>query len=242
MGSDAIRGTWLGLQSVFSRQRYRSVPLHRQQETESELQETGKKSPQSFLLASITREKHQSKGKARIDEDVTLIREQASDGELAAEDGTCSKPPKPSWIDGAFLCAKGSAVILILHLIFVAIVTGLASRYPDKRGFASGSVMYEGSCVLTKRWSIALHLMINLLSTCILGASNYCMQTLVAPTREDIDKAHAKRRWLDIGCSSLRNLLAMKRSRLGLWAVLLITATPFHLLWVILSPVQLGRS
>lgn len=186
--------------------------------------------PFSFSLSLNPGNKQQSKEKTPVDEDLNLLEERASNDEIAAEDGTSSKPPTRGWIEGVYLCAKGSTVVLFLHLMFVAIAAGLASRYPDKRGFASGSVMYEGSCVLTKRWSIALHLIINILSTCILGASNYCMQTLVAPSREDIDQAHARRRWLDIGCASLRNLFAIGRSRLGLWAVLMVTATPFHLM------------
>ncbi|KAE8134430.1 hypothetical protein BDV38DRAFT_255458, partial [Aspergillus pseudotamarii] len=57
------------------------------------------------------------------------------------------------------------------------------------------------------------------------------MQTLVAPTRDEIDLFHAKRRWLEIGGSSFRNLFAIPLSRLGLWLILLLTATPFHLLY-----------
>lgn len=58
------------------------------------------------------------------------------------------------------------------------------------------------------------------------------MQTLVAPTREEIDEFHVRGRWLDIGSASVKNLLAIGRGRLVLWVVLLITTTPFHLLYV----------
>ena len=57
------------------------------------------------------------------------------------------------------------------------------------------------------------------------------MQTLVAPTREEIDASHAKRRWLDVGGQSIRNLSAISNARLGLRVVLCITAIPFHLLY-----------
>lgn len=59
------------------------------------------------------------------------------------------------------------------------------------------------------------------------------MQTLVAPSREDIDKYHARRRWLDIGRASIRNLFAISWYRLALREILMITATPFHLLYVL---------
>lgn len=77
-----------------------------------------------------------------------------------------------------------------------------------------------------------MHLIINILSTGILAASNYCMQTLVAPTREDIDASHARGKWLDIGTPSLGNLKVTPKHRVALWLVLWITATPFHLMYV----------
>ncbi|KAJ5834321.1 hypothetical protein N7447_000347 [Penicillium robsamsonii] len=140
-------------------------------------------------------------------------------------------PQKPHWINGVFLCAKTSAVLLLLNLIFIAVAAGLANRNPENNGFSSIQVMYQGSCTLSKRWNIALHFIINVLSTGILGASNYCMQSLVAPSREEVDKYHAQGRWLDIGCSSVRNLFVIGQSRLALWLVLLVTGTPFHLLY-----------
>ena len=56
------------------------------------------------------------------------------------------------------------------------------------------------------------------------------MQTLVAPTREEVDRAHASGKWLDIGSASIKNLLAIGKDRLALWIVLMITTTPFHLM------------
>jgi hypothetical protein len=54
--------------------------------------------------------------------------------------------------------------------------------------------MYTGNCDVAFRWSTGLHLLINILGSA--GASNYCMQRLVAPIREEIDKAHEKGKWL----------------------------------------------
>ncbi|KAF9885145.1 hypothetical protein FE257_000671 [Aspergillus nanangensis] len=225
---------WIWFQSVFTRQRYRSVSRHVADEVALDDINDKREAPPvlSIPLTFLNpKSKRESKLRALRSGNFTQLQEQVSADEIAAEDGTASKRPKRCWIDGVYLCAKASSVILLLHLIFVAIAAGLASRYPNQRGFGSGSVMYEGSCVVTKRWSIGLHLIINILGTAILGASNYCMQTLVAPTREDIDRAHAQHRWLDIGCASLRNLLAVGRRRSVLWAILMLTATPFHLLY-----------
>jgi hypothetical protein len=136
------------------------------------------------------------------------------------------------WIGGVKLCATASAVVFLLNTIFIATAAGLAHRYPPDGDFTSSMIIFKGSCKLSDRLDLALHWVINALSTGILAASSYCMQTLVAPSREEIDAHHAQYQWLDIGSASVRNLFMIGRYRLTLWMVLLVTATPFHLLCV----------
>ncbi|GAB7365085.1 hypothetical protein MBLNU230_g6176t1 [Neophaeotheca triangularis] len=90
---------------------------------------------------------------------------------------------------------------------------------------------FSGNCQTVTWLSIALHLLINILSSTMLSASNYSMQCLTAPTRDEIDKAHMDGRWLDIGVASLRNLFRVKRARTVLWFVLGFTSIPIHLLY-----------
>ncbi|KAJ5435736.1 hypothetical protein N7445_006621 [Penicillium cf. griseofulvum] len=193
---------WPRAKSLFSGQRYHGVP-------------------------SIQTEKSSLKFSNRIEGQENI----KGNTEAEVIEHESSNPPKPHWINGVLLCAKASAVMLLLNLIFIAVAAGLSNRNPENSGFSSVQVMYQGSCALSKRWNIALHLIINVLSTAILGASNYCMQSLVAPSREEVDKYHAQGRWLDIGSSSVRNLFVIGRSRLSLWFLLLVTGTPFHLLY-----------
>ena len=77
------------------------------------------------------------------------------------------------------------------------------------------------------RW---LHFLINVLSTLLLGASNYCAQLLVAPTREEINEAHKHRKWFDIGIQSFRNLFGMEKKKQMLWWVLMLSSALLHLL------------
>lgn len=76
----------------------------------------------------------------------------------------------------------------------------------------------------------AYHLVINILSTLLLGASNYCMQVLSSPTRSDVDRAHEKVQWLGVGVLSFRNLFYIDRRRFWLWCMLAISSLPLHLL------------
>ncbi|KAJ5954344.1 hypothetical protein N7501_008623 [Penicillium viridicatum] len=193
---------WRHAKSVLSSQRYHGVPSDRTEKTSPEWS-------------------NQIEGQENI--------EGNTKAETIAHEP--SIPPKPHWINGVLLCAKATTALLLLNIIFIAVAAGLSNGNAENSAFSSFQVMYKGSCVLSKRWNIALHLIINVLSTGILGASNYCMQSLVAPSREEVDKHHARGRWLDIGCSSVRNLFVIGRSRLALWLVLLVTAIPFHLLY-----------
>ena len=57
------------------------------------------------------------------------------------------------------------------------------------------------------------------------------MQCLTSPTRDEIDKAHARYDWLDIGILSLRNLRRISWDRIGLWWLLAFSSIPIHLLY-----------
>ena len=52
------------------------------------------------------------------------------------------------------------------------------------------------------------------------------MQCLGSPTRDEIDKAHAKGRWLDIGVPTMRNLLNINAKRTVLWVLLALSSAP----------------
>ncbi|KAJ5813671.1 uncharacterized protein N7503_000421 [Penicillium pulvis] len=168
---------------------------------------------------------------SQLEEHASLLKSQRIDRETSHDnEDNKSQIVDHRWIDGVYLCAKASALIMLLNLALITTAAGLSRKY-DNSKFPTSAVFYRGNCTLCKRWDLALHIIINVLSTCILAASNNCMQALVAPTREEINKAHAQRRWLDIGNASMRNLIAAGRCRLVLWLCLLITATPFHLLY-----------
>ena len=74
----------------------------------------------------------------------------------------------------------------------------------------------------------AVVLLINIATT--VSASNFCMQLLAAPTRQEIDKAHKNKKWLDIGVPSVRNLKYISKRR-GIAIFLLATSSiPLHFL------------
>ncbi|KAH7088113.1 hypothetical protein FB567DRAFT_591531 [Paraphoma chrysanthemicola] len=129
------------------------------------------------------------------------------------------------WRGGVTFAVACSASVLLVNVI-CAIVAATAGQPSD--GIATA---YTGDCKVATRWTTGLHLLINVLSSMLLGASNYCMQRLVAPTRTEIDKAHAAGKWLDIGMPSLRNLSSISKKRLMLWILLAASSIPLHLFY-----------
>lgn len=99
-----------------------------------------------------------------------------------------------------------------------------------KAGKQTNGHVYEGSCDDVDKASIGIHLLINVLSTVLLGGSQYVMQCLCAPTRREINQAHFRGAWLDIGQPSLRNLRYIRRWKLVMWIALVLSSLPLHLL------------
>lgn len=64
-----------------------------------------------------------------------------------------------------------------------------------------------------------------------LGASNYIMQCVSAPTRHESDQAHSKRDWVDISIPSIRNIFRISWQRRILWILLALSSTPIHVLY-----------
>ena len=129
------------------------------------------------------------------------------------------------WRVGVTICASTAATVLIINI-------SLTIWASAKNGLSNGlATIQDGSCQKTKDLSLWLHLVINVLSTILLAASNYCMQCLSSPTREDIDRAHSNHTWLDIGVPSVRNLHGVARNRVVLWWLLAFSGIPLHLLY-----------
>jgi hypothetical protein len=56
------------------------------------------------------------------------------------------------------------------------------------------------------------------------------MQVLNAPTRKEVDEAHFRSSWLDIGVPSFRNAFRVSRFKTWSWIVFLLSSIPIHLL------------
>ena len=122
-------------------------------------------------------------------------------------------------------CSMVAAIVCLFNIVGTII---LGTKWGSQNGIGT---IYQGSCTRTRSISLWLHLLINVFSTLLLGSSNLCMQLLAAPTRKEVDVAHQRFQWLDIGVPSVRNLSHISRARLLVWCVLGISSVPLHFVY-----------
>jgi hypothetical protein len=129
------------------------------------------------------------------------------------------------WQWGVLTGSIVSALVLVMNCVFVLVGALTGQGYDE--GIAT---IFTGNADDVSRMSTLLHIVINVLSTLLLSASNYAMQVLTAPTRDQCLEAHRQGSFLDIGILSLRNIKSISlRSKL-LYFALAISSIPLHLL------------
>lgn len=135
-------------------------------------------------------------------------------------------PKLTGWRVGAAVAFTTASTALIINVSVG--IWALTSKDKSSRNVLIE--IFSGDCNRVSSLNVWAHLAINALSTMLLSGSNYCMQCLVAPTRDDINRAHAKRKWLDIGTPSVRNLRQVGTTKAVLWWALGLSSVPLHLM------------
>jgi hypothetical protein len=130
-----------------------------------------------------------------------------------------------SWKVGVTSAAAMTTTVLLVNLV---LTVWASVRFSLDDGIGT---VYEGACSTVSAWSFWLHILINGLSSMLLGASNYTMQCVTAPTRRECDLAHARGDWLDVGVPSVRNLSRISWKRRIMWTLLAFSSMPIHLLY-----------
>jgi hypothetical protein len=134
------------------------------------------------------------------------------------------KQNRPAWFKSVSLGLGFVCLVLILNTSLL----GAVLRRPDIGDGAT--VMFTGSCDRSSAIITAVELMINVVSTILFAVSNNCIQLLLSPTRDDVDRVHAGGNWMHIGISSSRNLRWIPLWRILICIALFISSVPLHLL------------
>lgn len=121
----------------------------------------------------------------------------------------------------------GLAVVIVSVNIGTT-VWAYTSYPPDPHGV--GTFTSFGNCSTLSMINSSVHVALNIISSLFLGAGNYCMQILIAPSRAEMDKAHSKGVSLSIGVSNVGNSRYIERKRVFSWLLIGMFATILHLL------------
>lgn len=132
----------------------------------------------------------------------------------------------PSLKQGYKYCFAIVAAVWILCFV-VAIWVGVS--YPASPGLVY--TLRTSSCDAIRNANFWIHLLINILASALYAISSYIMQRLLAPTREDIDKAHATGEGLNVGTLAILNLSLLGRARKSVFTFLWASSLPIHLLF-----------
>lgn len=139
--------------------------------------------------------------------------------------------PRSRWRRSALVFAATALLTFIINLSFVIWATTHSSDDPSGVVRPGIGIIASGECQRIKSWNTGAHVVINIISTVLLTGSNYCMQCLIAPTRKEIDTAHAQNDWLDVGIPSIRNFWRIAWKRKIVWSLLALSSFPLHLLY-----------
>ncbi|MCJ1224185.1 hypothetical protein MMC12_000829 [Toensbergia leucococca] len=120
------------------------------------------------------------------------------------------------------LCALSSTIgLAVLTLLIVSSTKG---------DFSGSTGLFAGNCSQAKRLSEILSFSVIAASFLVTFASNKFLCLAVAPLPEEVDTAHARCKWLDIGVNSWRNLQFVSGMRRWSWVIILLSSVPVQLL------------
>lgn len=120
-------------------------------------------------------------------------------------------------------------VAVLAAVLLAALFYGLVVN--RDLGVNSTFALFQGSCQTASGLNILVHLVLNVFGTLILASSNFFMQLVAAPSRAELDRAHQKWRWIDIGIPTVRNFASLSGFKRASWLVLMASSVPIHLLF-----------
>lgn len=131
---------------------------------------------------------------------------------------------------------RGLGVLLtistgVLTIILVSFLLVSVFQYGDSSDPLGRRTIFRGRCQTASRSNLLIHLAINAIASGVLASSNFFMQILVAPSRNEVNKAHAGGKWLEVGMQSWRNVPSLPRIHLAIWLLFALSSIPLHLVF-----------
>ena len=121
---------------------------------------------------------------------------------------------------------RGGVALNVLLGLAICITGLVCLVYLAAKGLLSAreSVIFSGPRATAESIDSGLHALVNVFAVVLLAGANYVFQLLSSPTRREVDVAHERKRWLDIGVPSFRNLAHIPKTRAILAVLVLLVA------------------
>jgi len=129
------------------------------------------------------------------------------------------------WRKTAIINTALVAALTLTLAILVGVITSNSGSLTRNLFF------YQGPCDTSTKINVALHLVINIIAMGVVASSNFFIQVLNAPSRGELDVAHRKKKMLDIGVHSAKNMWHISRFKLVSILVFGLSSLPIHLLF-----------
>ncbi|KAK0372027.1 hypothetical protein CLIM01_10616 [Colletotrichum limetticola] len=129
------------------------------------------------------------------------------------------------WRQAAFYFAVAAFSTFFINFVFT-----LWASIQKRDTISDGvGILLDKDCSTIRILNSGIHILINVLGIILFAGSNYCMQGLMAPTRPEIDDAHAKQQWLDVGVASVRNFWNITWKKKIFWVLIAASSLPLRL-------------
>ncbi|CAG7564335.1 unnamed protein product [Fusarium equiseti] len=140
------------------------------------------------------------------------------------------------WLTGLVATLTIFLVVMLFVSLFALEKNSDENTVTTSGDYGSGdalgqSILYKGNCDVSARANLWIHLAINIIGTGVLASSNFFMQSLVAPTRKEVDAAHKAGHWLEIGVQSLKNVRFIGWRKILFWSLFSLSSVPLHLVF-----------
>lgn len=159
-----------------------------------------------------------------------IFHDSADGSDVAPIFGSRFRLPLSGWRGWRVSVIAGASLSLAILIVNISLlIWSKNQRYYSSIDEAGMATVFDGDCALAGeifKWS---HLAINAMSTLLLSASTVGVQCASAPTRAEIDSAHAVGEWLHVGVVGYRNWKWIGGWRRAIWVALMASSLPLHL-------------
>jgi hypothetical protein len=155
----------------------------------------------------------------------------------SSPEATLQKQAKSAWRFAVMSGWQNTALCLtvliavLTTILLICLMISLFGLGTSSASILRTTLLFQGNCGASSNYNLWIHLAINIISSGVLASSNFFMQVMVAPTREDVNKAHARGKWVEIGVQSWRNLFHVPARNGIFWVLLAISSVPLHLVF-----------